>query len=249
MTTTSATTTAIQRVKITEISPARRISTGVVEILVAVFIFFVFARTLQPETLTTFVMTPGGITVGTMGDWVVRSQFTLHLLAVLSVLIGLFQLIKGFGKITNVMVGLVFLFLIFSFLTWQAAGKSLNLAGMLTSAVQLAVPITLGAFSGILCERAGVVNIAIEGMMLMSAMVGALMGSITDSAWLGLLFGVLSSVLLASLHAVLSIKYKIDQIISGTVINMFSAGMTAFLSQKFLQTRQELNNPAIVWPY
>jgi len=194
-------------------------------------------------------MTPGGITVGTMGDWVVRSQFTLHLLAVLSVLIGLFQLIKGFGKITNVMVGLVFLFLIFSFLTWQAAGKSLNLAGMLTSAVQLAVPITLGAFSGILCERAGVVNIAIEGMMLMSAMVGALMGSITDSAWLGLLFGVLSSVLLASLHAVLSIKYKIDQIISGTVINMFSAGMTAFLSQKFLQTRQELNNPAIVWPY
>jgi len=245
MTTTSATTTAIQRVKITEISPARRISTGVVEILVAVFIFFVFARTLQPETLTTFVMTPGGITVGTMGDWVVRSQFTLHLLAVLSVLIGLFQLIKGFGKITNVMVGLVFLFLIFSFLTWQAAGKSLNLAGMLTSAVQLAVPITLGAFSGILCERAGVVNIAIEGMMLMSAMVGALMGSITDSAWLGLLFGVLSSVLLASLHAVLSIKYKIDQIISGTVINMFSAGMTAFLSQKFLQTRQELNNPAM----
>lgn len=245
MTTTSATTTAIQRVKITEISPARRISTGVVEILVAVFIFFVFARTLQAETLTTFVMTPGGITVGTMGDWVVRSQFTLHLLAVLSVLIGLFQLIKGFGKITNVMVGLVFLFLIFSFLTWQAAGKSLNLAGMLTSAVQLAVPITLGAFSGILCERAGVVNIAIEGMMLMSAMVGALMGSITDSAWLGLLFGVLSSVLLASLHAVLSIKYKIDQIISGTVINMFSAGMTAFLSQKFLQTRQELNNPAM----
>jgi len=245
MTTTSATTTAIQRVKITEISPARRISTGVVEILVAVFIFFVFARTLQPETLTTFVMTPGGITVGTMGDWVVRSQFTLHLLAVLSVLIGLFQLIKGFGKITNVMVGLVFLFLIFSFLTWQAAGKSLNLAGMLTSAVQLAVPITLGAFSGILCERAGVVNIAIEGMMLMSAMVGALMGSITDSAWLGLLFGVLSSVLLASLHAVLSIKYKIDQIISGTVINMFSAGMTAFLSQKSSQTRQELNNPAM----
>ena len=114
---------------------------------------------------------------------------------------------------------------------------------MLSSSVLLAVPITLGAFSGILCERAGVVNIAIEGMMLMSAMFGALMGSITHSIWLGLLFGILSSMLLATLHAVLSIKYKIDQIISGTVINMFSAGMTAFLSQKFLQTRQELNNP------
>ncbi len=142
-------------------------------------------------------------------------------------------------------MGVVFLFFIFSFLTWQAAGKSLNLAGMLSSSVQLAVPITMGAFSGILCERAGVINIAIEGMMLMSAMVGALAGSLTHNAWLGLLFGVLSAVLLAALHAVLSIKYRINQIISGTVINMFSTGMTSFLSQKFLQTRQELNNPAM----
>jgi simple sugar transport system permease protein len=245
MTALSTATSAIKRARVTEISRTRRISTGLVEILVAAFIFFVFAKTLQPDLLTIFVMTPGGITVGTMGDWVVQSQSTLYLLAGLSVLIGVIQLVKGFGKLTNLMVGVVFLFLIFSFLTWQAAGKSLNLAGMLSSSVQLAVPITMGAFSGILCERAGVVNIAIEGMMLMSAMMGALMGSITDSAWLGLLFGVLSSMLLASLHAVLSIKYKIDQIISGTVINMFSAGMTAFLSQKFLQTRQELNNPAM----
>jgi len=244
-TTTAPSTAAIHRAKIADISRTRRISTGVIEILVAVFITFVFARTLQPGLLTKFVMTPGGITVGTMGDWIIPSQSTLYLLAALCVIIGVFQLIKGFGKLTNLMVGFVFLFLIFSFLTWQAAGKSLNLAGMLSSPAHLAVPITLGAFSGILCERAGVVNIAIEGMMLMSAMVCALMGSITDSAWLGLFFGVLSSVLLASLHAVLSIKYKIDQIISGTVINMFSAGMTAFLSQKFLQTRQELNNPAM----
>lgn len=241
----SATSVTIQRVRISDISPTRKFGTGIVEILVAVFIFFIFARTVTGGMITTFVMTPGGITTGQLGDWVIPTQLTLFILAGLSLLIGLFQLIRGFGKLTNLMVGLVFLFLIFSFLTWQAADKSLNLAGMLSSAVQLAVPITMGAFSGILCERAGVVNIAIEGMMLMSAMVGALMGSITDSAWLGLLFGVLSAVLLATLHAVLSIKYKIDQIISGTVINMFSAGMTAFLSQKFLQTRQELNNPAM----
>jgi len=236
-------TEVIRRTRLSDISPVRRISTGIIEILIGVMIFLIFARNLSADTLTTFVMTPGGITVGTMADWVVRSQLTLYILAGLCLVIGFFQLIKGFGKVTNLMVGLVFLFLIFSFLTWQASGKSLNLAGMLSSSVLLAVPITLGAFSGILCERAGVVNIAIEGMMLMSAMFGALMGSITHSIWLGLLFGILSSMLLATLHAVLSIKYKIDQIISGTVINMFSAGMTAFLSQKFLQTRQELNNP------
>ncbi len=242
MATLSAT---IQRARLSDISPARKLGTGIVEILIAIFIFFVFARTVVPDSITTFVMTPGGLTTGQMGDWVIPSQLTLWILAGASLVIGLVQLIRGFGRTTNLMVGLVFLFFIFSFLTWQAAGKSLNLAGMLSSSVQLAVPITMGAFSGILCERAGVVNIAIEGMMLMSAMVAALMGSITQSAWLGLLFGVLSAVLLATLHGVLSIKYKIDQIISGTVINMFSAGMTAFLSQKFLQTRQELNNPAM----
>jgi simple sugar transport system permease protein len=233
----------IHRVKIGDISKLRRISTGIIEILIAAFIFFVFAVKIAGDTLTKFVMTPGGITVGKMGDWIVPTRLTLWLMAGLCLVIAIVQLIKGFGKYTNAMIGLTFLAFIFSFLTWQAAGKQLNLAGMLSSSVLLAVPITLGAFSGILCERAGVVNIAIEGMMLMAAMVGALMGSVTQSMWLGLLFGVLSAVLLAALHAVLSIKYKIDQIISGTVINIFSTGMTAFISQKFLQVHQELNNP------
>ncbi len=237
--------TTIKRIKISETTSTRRIVTGLIEIGVAAFIFFVFAGSVLKETLTTFVMTPGGITRGQMADWVLPSQLTLYILAGLSLVLGIAQLVKGFGKATNAVVGLVFLFLIFSFLTWQASGKSLNLAGMLSSAVLLAVPITLGAFSGILCERAGVINIAIEGMMLMSSMFGALMGSVTHSAWLGLLFGLLSALLLAALHAVLSIKYAINQIISGTVINMFAAGMTAFLSQKFLQVYQELNNPVM----
>lgn len=236
-------TTTIKRVKLNEISTTRRLGTGIVEILVAIFLLVVFASNLAAETMTKFVMTPGGITVGKMADWIIPSRLTIYILAGICLVIGLYQLIRGFGKATNLMVGLVFLILIFSFLTWQASGKSLNLAGMLSSAVLLAVPITLGAFSGILSERAGVVNIAIEGMMLMSAMVSALMGSVTNSIWLGLLFGVGSAVLLSLLHGVLSIKYKIDQIISGTVINIFSTGMTAFISQKYLQVFQNLNNP------
>ena len=239
----AASSTTITRIKINEISLNRRIATGVTELLVAALIYFIFVATTPAKNLTKFVMTPGGITVGKMADWIIPSQLTLWIMMAFCLVIGIIQLIKGFGKATNGMVGLVFLVLIFSFLTWQASGKSLNLAGMLSSSVLLAVPITLGAFSGILCERSGVVNIAIEGMMLMSAMVGALTGSVTHSAWLGLLFGILSAVLLAALHAVLSIKYKINQIISGTVINIFSTGMTSFISQKFLQVYQDLNNP------
>lgn len=236
---------SIHRVKIGDISAARRFSTGLIEILVSVFIYLSFASKMASETVTKFVMTPGGISAGKMADWIIPTKTTLLILAALCAVIGIVQLIRGFGKVTNLLMGLVFLTFIFSFLTWQASGKSLNLAGMLSSAVLLSVPITLGAFTGILCERSGVVNIAIEGMMLMAAMVGALMGSVTHSAWLGLLFGIASSLLLAGLHAVLSIKYKIDQIISGTVINIFSTGMTSFLSQKFLQVHQQLNNPAM----
>lgn len=234
---------AIQHHRIYEVSPTRKLVMGIVEILIAAVILLVFTRGMAAETKTTFVMTPGGITQGVLGNWVVPTQVTLIILAGLTLAIGVFQLVKGFGKVTNGMVGLTGMFLIFAFLTWQASGKSVNLAGMLSSAVLLSVPITLGAFSGVLCERSGVVNIAIEGMMLMASMVGALVGSLTHNVWLGLLGAILSGVLLALLHAVLSIKYRINQIISGTVINIFSAGFTAFVSQKFLQTNQALNSP------
>lgn len=239
--TTSSTT--ISRVKVNEITVNRRVTMGIIEILIAALIFLAFIRTTTADALTTFAMTPGGITAGKMGDWIIPSRLTLWICFSISLIIGIIQLVKGFGKMMNGMVGISFLVLIFSFLTWQASGKSINLAGMLSSSVQMAVPITLGAFSGILAERAGVVNIAIEGMMLMAAMVGALVGSVTNSVWLGLLAGMLSALLLAALHAVLSIKYKINQIISGTVINIFSTGMTSFISQKFLQVYQNLNAP------
>lgn len=238
-------TSVISRIKINENSPTRQIISGIVELLVAVLIYFVFAATVPANNLTTFVMTPGGITVGKMANWIIPSRLSLLIMVAICLIVGLYQLIKGFGKATNTMIGLTFLVLIFSFLTWQASGKSLNLAGMLSSTVLLAVPITLGAFSGILCERSGVVNIAIEGMMLMAAMVGALVGSISHNAWVGLFAAICASTLLASLHAVLSIKYKINQIVSGTVINIFSTGMTSFLSQKFLQVHQQLNDPAM----
>ncbi|MBE9479919.1 MAG: ABC transporter permease, partial [Chloroflexi bacterium] len=115
-------------------------------------------------------------------------------------------------------------------------------------ALSMSVPITLGAPCGVLCERAGIVNIAIEGMMLAAAMVGALVGSISGSLWVGLFSAVLTGALLGLVHAILSIKYLTDQIISGTVINIFAGGMTAFISSKFMQINQSLNDPGIFKP-
>jgi len=171
----------IEHKRIEEISSTRKIVIGIVEIMIGLLIFFVFAANTTAETLTKFVMTPGGIDQGLMADWILPSKTTLIILAALPLVIGVFQLIRGFKKWTNLMIGICALFLIFAFLVWQAAGQQLNLAGMLSSAVLLAVPITLGAFSGILAERSGIINISIEGMMLMASMVAAIVGSVTKS--------------------------------------------------------------------
>ncbi|HOG58149.1 MAG TPA: ABC transporter permease [Anaerolineaceae bacterium] len=242
----TTTTQTIKHRRIAEISPARKLTIGIVEVLIGLLIYFLFTSKLAPNVVTVFNMTPGGIDIGTMADLAVPSRLTLLIFGLICLGIGIFQLIKGFGRATNGMVGLCGLLLIMAFLIWQASGKSLNLSGMLSSAVLLAVPITLAAFSGILAERSGTINIAIEGMMLMSCMFAALVGSLTKSAVIGMLGGILSSIALAMLHAVLCIKYKINQTVSGTVINIFSAGMTAFISQKFLQKYQNLNAPPML---
>lgn len=238
----SQTSLTIQH-RMAERSQTRRYVMGGFFLLVSLLIYFLFASNLTADVKTKFVMTPGGITRGVMGDWIVPSQGTLFVLIAICAIAGVYQLARGFGNLTNPVLGVVVACFIFAFLDWSAAGKQLNLAGMLSSAVLLSVPIVLAAFSGVITERAGVTNIAIEGMMLMGAMMGALIGSVTHSAVIGLVGAIIGGMLLSWLHGVLSIEYKINQIVSGTVINIFSTGLTSFLSQKFLQVYQELNAP------
>ncbi len=236
-------TVALRR-EIEMVSPVRQRIMGVLFLLSGAAVWYFFSRPLKDGLVTKFGMTPGGLKA-TIPDMLLPTEATLNVLAVICVLLGLIQLIRpgGFGKYTNWILGLVAGLFIFAFLTWAAAGKSLNLAGLLNTTLSKAVPLTLGAMSGILCERSGIVNISIEGMMLMGAMVGALVGSITGSLWIGLISAVLSGALLGLVLGVLSIKYKTNQIISGTAINIFATGMTSYISARFMQTNQELNNP------
>ena len=108
---------------------------GIAELLIALIILVGFVLNTEANTLTTFVMTPGGIEIGARPDWVIPALPTLIVLTIIPTLIGVYQLIRGFGRATNAMVGVSALCLIFGFVTWQASGKSVNLAGMLTSAV------------------------------------------------------------------------------------------------------------------
>jgi ABC-type uncharacterized transport system permease subunit len=242
-------TVALQQ-EVGYVSSTRQRVMGILFILLGVFIWYFFSRGMGADVQTKFVMTPGG-SKATLPDLVLPTLIGINVLAALIIILGVIQLIKprGFGRYTNwVLAGVVGMFVL-AFLTWAAGGKSLNLAGLLNTTLLKAVPLTLGALSGILCERSGVVNIAIEGMMLMGAMVGALVGSISGNLWVGLIAAVASAALLGLVHAVLSIKYKTNQIISGTAINIFAMGMTSYISAKFMQVYQEeLNNPGVFPP-
>jgi simple sugar transport system permease protein len=222
-------------------SDTRKLILGLISIGLGLLVILVFNRPFSSSTVSTFLMTPGGYTEGVMDDILVPARMSLWISGGIMILAGLYHLFIGFGKKETTFLILFSILFVFSFLVYVSADKRINIASLFSSALSMAVPITLGAFSGILCERSGVVNIAIEGMMLMGAMVGSIVGSVTGSIWLGLIAAMFSSALLALVHAWLSIKYKINQIISGTVINIFSTGMTSFISSMFLQNIQSLN--------
>jgi simple sugar transport system permease protein len=107
---------------------------------------------------------------------------------------------------------------------------------ILAVTITKATPITLGALAGICSERTGVVNIGIEGLMLTAAFAGFMTGVYTHSLAIALLAAVASGALMALLHAVLSVTFRVDQIISGTVVNILAVGLTGYLNRKLFAT-------------
>jgi simple sugar transport system permease protein len=117
----------------------------------------------------------------------------------------------------------------------------LIITSMLATTIAVATPLTLGALSGVFCERSGVVNIGIEGMMLSAAFFGWLGGIYMYNLYgfapgvsiaVGVFVAILTGAIMALLLAVLSITFKVDQIIGGTVINILAVGLTGFLNRQ-----------------
>jgi simple sugar transport system permease protein len=233
---------AISQKKYEEVSRTRQIVLGIVFILIGILIHFAFTSKVDSSMTTTFGLNPGG-QEKVLPDWTMNSYNTLLGFSVASIVLGLFQIFVGLKQWTNRILGILIGLFVFGFLIWGAAVKSLNLEGLLMTTIQRAVPITLGAFAGILCEKSGVVNIAIEGMMLAGALVATIVGSLSHNLYFGLMAGMLTGMLMAWLLAILSIKYKTNQIIAGTVINIFSIGLTSYISARFVQQYEFLNSP------
>jgi ABC-type uncharacterized transport system permease subunit len=163
------------------------------------------------------------------------SQATLYAIGGLCFFIAGLRLFRALSSLRTLLGWLVAIMAALAFLVWVTSGGSMNLPGMIQSTLTAATPLTLGAMAGILCERVGIINIAIEGMMLSGAFAAVAFASLFDSLWMGLLAASVVGGIMAALHAVLSIKYKVDQIISGTVINILAAGGTRFLNLRMLE--------------
>ncbi|HEX6364978.1 MAG TPA: ABC transporter permease [Agromyces sp.] len=132
----------------------------------------------------------------------------------------------------------------FGFLTWAGAGSSLPMIGLLFGSLSLAVPLIFGALAGVIGERAGVVNIAIEGQLLAGAFTAAVVASVTGQPWLGLIAAMVAGMLVGMVLAAFSIKYFVDQIIVGVVLNVLVIGLTSFFfSQVLAPNAATLNTP------
>lgn len=137
---------------------------------------------------------------------------------------------------------------VIGFLTWAAAGATIPLPGLLVGALGLSVPLVFGALGGVISERVGVVNIAIEGQFLAGAFTSALIASITGSAWVGLVGALVAGVLVSFILAAFSIKYLVDQVIVGVVINALISGLTGFLYSQVLSPNETTLNVGVRFP-
>jgi simple sugar transport system permease protein len=127
-------------------------------------------------------------------------------------------------------------------LGWLASGSEVPVAFILGSALVLAVPIILGAMAGVMSERVGVVNIAIEGQLLTGAFMAAVVSTITGNQILGLVSASLTAALFSAVLAVFAVRFLAQQIIVGVVLNVLAIGITNFLYQQWLTEDESATN-------
>lgn len=200
------------------------------------------ALSLAPGAVSTLRF--GALSTVTLPTRVTLLAWSLFILGM-----GLWRLRVPASRWHGVRLGLTGLALLASVLVWASLGQRLEVLGLLAQSLRLATPVTLGALAGLVCERCGVINIGLEGLMLSAACLGFIAALYTTQPWLGVMMAALVGGVLAAGHAVLVIHGRVDQMISGTVLNILAVGLTGFLRRAVL-LHNPRSTPAVLpsWP-
>jgi len=216
-------------------APERRRKRGIITMSVlALFGFTVFGLLPKEGLPVTYSFVLGNEWIF-VKEWIVNSKtgaLGFSIASILAVLLATLQFRAR--KTSRFASGLFAATFLMSFLCWAAAGKFIPFTGLLQGALLLSVPLIFGAMAGVLSERSGVINIAIEGQLLAGAFMSGVIASLTQNTWLGLLIAPFAGAAISWLLAVFAIKYGIDQVVLGFVLNVLVIGLTNFLYKKLL---------------
>ena len=216
-------------------APERRRKRGIITMSVlALFGFTVFGLLPKEGLPVTYSFVLGNEWIF-VKEWIVNSKtgaLGFSIASILAVLLATLQFRAR--KTSRFASGLFAATFLMSFLCWAAAGKFIPFTGLLQGALLLSVPLIFGAMAGVLSERSGVINIAIEGQLLAGAFMSGVIASLTQNTWFGLLIAPFAGAAISWLLAVFAIKYGIDQVVLGFVLNVLVIGLTGFLYKKLL---------------
>ena len=216
-------------------APERRRKRGIITMAslgaLGLLIFGILPKNGQPVTYS-FVLGKEWIFVK---EWIVNSKtgsLSFSLVSLLAIAIATLQFrARKTIRIASGLFGAAFLM---SFLCWAAAGKFIPFTGLLQGALFLSVPLIFGAMAGVLSERSGVINIAIEGQLLAGAFMSGVVASLSQNKWAGLLIAPFAGVAISWILAVFAIRYGINQVVLGFVLNVLVIGLTNFFYKRLL---------------
>jgi simple sugar transport system permease protein len=224
------------------VTAGRRRGMGIFLLLVSALMLFSFGLAVSSQDRTTFDLTSTYSTAWYIAPLHFPVREVSVVLAAICAALGVWLVIRRQTRGSYLIFSIGMVLFLWSFLAWAARNAELNLVGMIGVTLISAVPIIFGSMSGVMCERSGVINVAIEGQFLMGAFIAAMIASASGNLWLGLVCGALAGGLLGGLLAFLSLRYAADQIIVGIVINAFALGLTNYLTDTLLVPYQNTLN-------
>jgi len=217
---------------------------GWVLLALSAVILGVFAFGVEPSARSSFNLSLPGAAIEDL-SLTFNSRLFSGVAGVIVFGLGIERLRRRRLEFTNIALGIGLLLFVLALLAWASADSAFSMVGMLRLTVISSIVITLGALCGLTCERAGVINIGIEGQLLTAAFAAVILSS-AFGTWAGVAGALVIGALLGALLAWLAIRFQVDQIIAGVVINILALGLTSFLASRVLSEAQNLNAPARV---